>query len=195
MHRANPTWGAPRIHGELVKLGFSLAQSTVSRYLPRNRKPPSQSGQTFLRNHLREAIAIDFSVVPTANFRLLYVFVVLGLERRRLLHFNVSAHPIAAWTAQQMVEALPNERGNRYLVRDRDAIYGTEFWRRVAGMGLVRGSDCPSLPLAEWLCGAVRRVLASRVLGPRHHSQRAARLQTSVRVRPLLQPCTNPSCP
>jgi len=109
MHRANPIWGAPRIHGELLKLGFSLAQSTVSKYLPTHRKPPSQGWRTFLRNHLREAIAIDFAVVSTVRFGLLYVFVVLGLERRRLLHVHVAAHPTAAWTAQQMIEALPEE--------------------------------------------------------------------------------------
>ncbi len=107
MHRANPTWGAPRIHGELLKLGFTLAQSTVSKYLPRHRKPPSQRWRTFLRNHLREAVAIDFAVVPTVTFRLLFVFVVLSLERRKLLHINVTAHPTAQWTAQQMVEAFP----------------------------------------------------------------------------------------
>lgn len=109
MHRANPTWGAPRIHGELQKLGFTVAQSTVSKYLPRHRTPPSQSWRTFLQNHLPEALAIDFAVVPTVTFRLLYVFVVLSLERRRLLHIHVTAHPTAAWTAQQMVEALPEE--------------------------------------------------------------------------------------
>src|SRR5208337_22417 len=116
MHRTNPTWGAPRIHGELLKLGFRLAQSTVSKYVPRHRKPPSQSWRTFLRNHLREAIAIDFAVVSTVRFGLLYVFVVLGLERRRLLHVHVTSHPTAAWTAQQMVEALPEEIRPQYLL-------------------------------------------------------------------------------
>jgi len=101
MHRANHTFGAPRIHGELLKLGFTLAQSTVSKYLPRRQKPPSQSWRAFLRNHL--------AVVPTVTFRLLYVFVVLSLERRSLLHVNVTSHPTAAWSAQQMVEALPEE--------------------------------------------------------------------------------------
>jgi hypothetical protein len=98
----------PRIHGELLKLGFSLARSTASRYLPRNRKPPSQSWRTLLRNHLREAIASDFAVVSTVRFGPVYVFVVLGLERRRILHVNVSAHPTAAWTVQHVI-AL-NER-------------------------------------------------------------------------------------
>ena len=161
MHRATPTWGAPRIHGELLKLGFTVAQSTVSKYLPRHRKPPSQSWRTFLRNHLREAIAIDFAVVPTATFRLLYVFVVLSLERRRLLHVHVTAHPTAAWTAQQMVEALPDETNPRYLIRDRDGIYGAEFRRRVAGLGLREVPIAPRSPwqnpYAERFIGSLRR--------------------------------------
>ncbi|HME69546.1 MAG TPA: hypothetical protein VKM54_06715, partial [Myxococcota bacterium] len=95
---------------ELLKLGFTVAQSTVSKYLPRNRRPPSQTWRTFFQNHLREAIAIDFAVVPTATFRLLYVFVVLSLERRRLLHVHVTTHPTAAWTARQMVEVIPRRR-------------------------------------------------------------------------------------
>ena len=161
MHRANPTWGAPRIHGELLKLGFTLAQSTVSKYLPRNRKPPSQSWRTFLRNHLRDAIAIDFAVVSTVTFGLLYVFVVLSLERRRLLHVHVTAHPTATWTAQQMVEALPDETNARYLIRDRDGIYGAEFRRRVAGLGLREVPIAPRSPwqnpYAERFIGSLRR--------------------------------------
>ncbi len=169
MHRANPTWGAPRIHGELLRLGFTVAQSTVSTYLPRNRKPPSQSWRTFLRNHLREAIAIDFAVVSTVRFGLLYVFVVLGLERRRLLHVNVCAHPTAAWTAQQMIEAFPEETGLRYLIRDRDAIYGTEFRQRVAGMNLA---EVPIVPRSPWQNAYAERFVgfAPRVLGSRDRS-------------------------
>jgi len=158
MHRANPTWGAACIHGELLKLGFNLAQSTVSKYLPRNRKPPSQRWRTFLRNHLREAIAIDFAVVSTVRFGLLYVFVVLGLERRRLLHVNASAHPTAAWTSQQMVEALPEEAALRYLIRDRDSIYGAEFQRRIAGMNLL---EVPIAPRSPWQNGYAERFLGS----------------------------------
>jgi len=161
MHRANPTWGAPRIHGELVKLGFRLAQSTLSMYVPRHRKPPSQSWRTFLQNHLREAIAIDLAVVSTVRFGLLYVFVVLGLERRRLLHVHVTSHPTAVWTAQQMIEALPEETRLRYVIRDRDAIYGTEFQRRVAGMGLVEVPIAPRSPsqnaYVERFVGSLRR--------------------------------------
>ena len=168
MHRANPTWGAPRIHGELLKLGFRLAQSTVSKYLPRRRKPPSQSWRTFLRNHLWEAIAIDFAVVSTVRFGLLYVFVVLGLERRRLLHVHVTAHPTAAWTALQMIEALPEETHLRYVIRDRDAIYGPEFQRRVAGMGLVQVPIAPRSPwqncYAERFVGSLRRECLDHVI-------------------------------
>jgi len=161
MHRANATWGAPRIHGELLKLGFTLAQSTVSKYLPRDRTPPSQTWRTFFRNHLREALAIDFAVVPTVTFRPLYVFVVLSLERRRLLHVHVTAHPTAAWTAQQMVEALPEETRFQYVIRDRDGIYGAEFRRRVAGLGLREVPIAPRSPwqnpYAERFIGSLRR--------------------------------------
>ena len=100
MQMANPTWGAPRIHGELLKLGIEVAQSTVSKYLRRSKRPPSQGWRTFVRNHLGEMIAIDFAVVPTVRGQLLYLFVVLSLARRRVLHVNVTAHPTAAWTAQ-----------------------------------------------------------------------------------------------
>ena len=130
----------------------------MSKYLPRHRKPPSQSWRTFFRNHLREAIAIDFAVVPTATFRLLYVFVVLGLERRRLLHVHVTAHPTAAWTAQQMVEALPDETNPRYLIRDRDGIYGAAFRRRVAGLGL---HEVPIAPRSPWQNAYAERFIGS----------------------------------
>jgi transposase InsO family protein len=130
-------------------------------YVPRHRKPPSQSWRTFLQNHLREAIAIDLAVVSTVRFGLLYVFVVLGLERRRLLHVHVTSHPTAVWTAQQMIEALPEETRLRYVIRDRDAIYGTEFQRRVAGMGLVEVPIAPRSPsqnaYVERFVGSLRR--------------------------------------
>ena len=132
----NPTWGAPRIHGELLKLGIQVAESTVSKYLPRNPKPPSQGWRPFLANHLRDTIAIDFAVVQTVTFQLLFVFVVLSLERRRVLHLNVTAHPTAQWTAQQRVEALPWDRSAQYLIRDRDRIYGESFRRRAQTLGL-----------------------------------------------------------
>jgi putative transposase len=177
MHRANPTWGAPRIHGELLKLGFSLAQSTVSKYLPHHRKPPSQGWRTFLRNHLWEAVAIDFALVPTVTFRLLFVFVVLSLERRRVLHIGVTAHPTAQWTAQQMVEAFPWETTVRYVIRDRDRIYGADFQRRVKALGLHEVPTAPRSPwqncYAERFIGSLRRECLDHVivLNERHLSR------------------------
>jgi len=138
-----------------------------------HRKPPSQSWRTFLQNHLREAIAVDFAVVPTVTFRLLYVFVVLSLERRRLLHVHVTPHPTAAWTAQQMVEALPEETNPRYLIRDRDGIYGAEFRRRVAGLGLHEVPIAPRSPwqnaYAERFIGSLRRECLDHLIVPNEH--------------------------
>jgi putative transposase len=134
----NVGWGAPRIHGELLKLGLNISEITVSRYMPKC-PPPAGSRQgwaTFLRNHLHETLAIDFAVVPTATFGILYVFFVLSLRRRRVLHFNVTRHPTAEWTAQQVVEACPFDLPGCFLIRDNDRIYGAEFRDRVDGLGL-----------------------------------------------------------
>jgi hypothetical protein len=137
MALANPLWGSPRIHGELLKLGFELSQRSVARLMPRRPKSPSQTWRTFLQNHLADLVSVDFFVVPTATFRVLYVFVVLLHHRRRVVHFNVTDSPTAAWTAQQIVEAFPDDSAPRYLLRDRDGIYGGEFRQRVKGMGLA----------------------------------------------------------
>ena len=107
MAAANPLWGAPRIHGELLKLGITVSQATVAKYMPRHRRPPSQTWRTFLENHVKQLVATDFLVVPTVSFRLLFVFVVLAHQRRHAIHFNVTAHPTAEWTGQQMAEAFP----------------------------------------------------------------------------------------
>jgi len=137
MSRVNPLWGAPRIHGELLKLGLAIAQRTVAKYMiPRLRKPPSQNWKTFLRNHLSSMVSVDFLIVPTLNFHLLYVFIVLSHHRRRVLHFNVAAAPSAAWTAQQLREAFPFTSPPKYLLRDRDSIYGLLFQRRAEALGL-----------------------------------------------------------
>jgi len=128
---ANPLWGAPRIHGELLKLGIDVAERTVSRLLPKRRMPPSQSWRTFLTNHVRDLVSIDFFTVPTAGLRVLFVLVVLAHDRRRVLHFNVTEHPTAAWTAQQIVDAFPDDSAPSYLLRDRDKIYGHSFRQRV----------------------------------------------------------------
>ena len=138
MAKMNVGWGAPRIHGELLKLGIEISEITVSRCMPK-RPPPAGSRQrwaTFVHNHLHETLAIDFAVVPTATFGIVYVFFVLSLERRRVLHFNVTHHPTAEWTAQQVVEACPFDLPGRFLIRDNDKIYGARLRDRVDGLGL-----------------------------------------------------------
>jgi putative transposase len=168
MTQANPLWGAPRIHGELLKLGIDISERTVSRLMPKNRKPPSQTWRTFLDNHFRELVSIDFLTVPTATFRVLYVLVVLAHDRRRVVHFNVTEHPTAAWTAQQMIEAFPEETAPRFLLRDRDRIYGEEFRRRVAGMRIEEVMTAPhspwQSPYVERLIGSIRRECLDHVI-------------------------------
>ena len=119
-----------------LKLGIRVSERTVSRLMPKRTKPPSQSWRTFLDNHLRELVAIDFFTVPTATFRVLFVLVVLSYDRRRVMHFNVTEHPSACWTAQQIVEAFPQDTAPRYLIRDRDQIYGEDFRQRVQAMSI-----------------------------------------------------------
>ena len=129
MSTANVTWGAPRIRNELAKLGIEVAVSTVARYMERERKPPSPSWRAFLDNHVKDLVAVDFFVVPTATFGVRFGFLVLAHDRRRVVHFNVTAHPTAEWTARQLLQAFPDETAPRFLVRDRDQIYGERFRR------------------------------------------------------------------
>jgi transposase InsO family protein len=160
MAEMNVGWGAPRIHGELLKLGINVSEITVSRYMPK-RPPPAGSRQrwaTFLRNHLHETLAIDFAVVAMAAFGILYVFFVLSLERRRVLHFNVTHHPTAKWTTQQVVEACAFDLPGRFLLRDNDKIYGTEFRDRVDGLGL---EQIPTAFRSPWQNGFAERWIAS----------------------------------
>jgi hypothetical protein len=144
--RANPFWGAPRIHGELQKLGLEIAQATVSKYLVRHRAPPSQTWRTFLDNHLRSLVSVDFFTVPTVTFKVLFVFVVLAHERRRILHINVTDTPTAQWTAQEIVEAFPWDTAPRYVLRDRDAVYGVAFSRRLYSLGIREVKTAPRSP-------------------------------------------------
>jgi putative transposase len=146
MARENPTWGAPRIHGELLMLGFEVAEATVSRYLPFRRKPPSQTWRASLRNHTKDLVSIDFFVVPTATFRVLYVFLVLEHERRRVVHFNVTEGPAARWTGQQLVNAFPYDSAPQYVIRDRDKIYGADVVRRARAMGIEQVLTAPRSP-------------------------------------------------
>ena len=136
MSRANPLWGAPRVHGELLKLGITISQAAVSKYMVRHRKPPSQTWRSFLDNHVKDLVSVDFFTLPTATFRVLFVFLVLHHDRRRVVHFNVTDHPSAEWTAQQMIEAFPWDTAPRYMLRDRDRIYGDYFDKRVEGLGI-----------------------------------------------------------
>ena len=158
MWRANPTWGSPRIVGELQKLGIVVAKSTVEKYRPKMRKPPSPSWRTFLKQHMRDTVAIDFFIVPTARLRVLFVLVVLAHDRRRAIFFNVTEHPTAEWTAQQLVEAFPWEPPPKYLLRDRDAIYGGHFRKRVRSLGM---KDRPTAPRSPWQNPYVERVIGS----------------------------------
>lgn len=174
MTEANPLWGAPRIHGELQKLGIEISERTVSRLIPKQRKPPSQTWRTFLDNHLKELVSIDFFTVPTATFRVLFVLVILAHHRRRVAHFNVTEHPTAAWTAQQIVEAFPEETAPRFLLRDRDQIYGEEFRRRIVGMKIeevITAARSPwQNPFVERLIGSIRGECLNHVivLGENH---------------------------
>jgi transposase InsO family protein len=158
MSRANPLWGAPRIHGELLKLGFDVAQSTVAKYMVRRRGPPSQGWKTFLRNHAPDIGAIDLFVVPTVGFRLLYGLVIITLRRRHLVWINVTANPTADWIARQITEAFPWEQAPRYLIRDRDASYGHAVTRRLAAMGI---RDRPTAPRSPWQNGHAERLIGS----------------------------------
>jgi len=174
MAAANPLWGAPRIHGELLKLGIDVAERTVSRLMPKRRTPPSQTWRTFLTNHLRDLVALDFFTVPTMRLRVLFILVVLAHHRRRVLHFNVTEHPTAAWTAQQVVDAFPDDSAPSYLLHDRDSIYGDAFRKRVNGMGISEVQTAPHSPwqnpFAERLIGSIRRECLDHVvvLGERH---------------------------
>ena len=146
MSRNNIGWGAPRIHGELQMLGIQVAESTVAKYMIRHRKPPSQTWRTFLENHVAELVSVDFFTVPTATFRIMYVFVILHHERREIVHFNATYHPTAEWTAQQIVEAFPFDTAPRYLIRDRDSIYGARFHNRVKSLGIEEVLTVPRSP-------------------------------------------------
>ncbi|MCX6617391.1 MAG: hypothetical protein NTZ98_14990 [Acidobacteria bacterium] len=131
--RENPLWGAPRIHGELLKLGIDIGETSVGKYMLRHRKPPSQTWRTFLNNHVKSLVSADFFTVPTIRFQILYVFLVLAHDRRRILHFNVTAHPTTEWTAQQLRDAFPWDSAPRYLLRDRDRIFGDDLANQRGG--------------------------------------------------------------
>ena len=157
MSEANPLWGAPRIHGELLKLGFNVSQASVAKYMVRRDKPPSQSWRTFLANHLQQIAAADFFVVPTATCRLLFVLVIMTHDRRRVRHVAVTAHPTAAWTAQQFREAFPCDSAPRYLIHDRDSAF--HAWKTTAeAIGI---EEIPTAPCSPWQNAYAERLISS----------------------------------
>jgi transposase InsO family protein len=168
MSRANPLWGAPRIHGELLKLGLTVSQATVSKYVLRHRTPPSQAWRAFLKNHAKDLIALDFFTVPTATFRVLFVLVVLSHGRRRLMHFNVTEHPTARWTARQLVEACGLEETPRYLIRGRDQVYGEGFSCQARTLDIEEAVIAARSPwqnaYAERVIGSIRRECLDHVV-------------------------------
>jgi putative transposase len=168
MWQANPTWGSPRIVGELRKVGIKVAKSTVEKYRLRPRKPSLPTWKAFLNNHVRDLAAMDFFVVPTVTFKVLFVLVILAHERRRIVHVNVTEHPTAEWTAQQVVDAFPWDTEPRYLLRDRDRIYGEHFRQRVGNMGIEEVLIAPRSPwqnpYVERVIGSIRRDMLDHVI-------------------------------
>jgi transposase InsO family protein len=156
--RENPTWGASRIHGELLKLGIDIGETSVGKYMVRHRKPSSQTWRTSLENHVTTMVSIDFFTVPTIRFQILHVFLVLAHDRRRIVHFNVTAHPTPAWTAQRLREAFPFEQIPRYPLRDRDGIFGSQFRKGVKAMGI---QEVLSAPRSPWQRAYVERVIGT----------------------------------
>lgn len=168
MSLANPRWGAPRIHGELLKLGFELAEATVAKYMVRHRRPPSQTWRTFLANHAKDLVSSDFFVVPTVFFRVLFVFVILSHDRRRPVHVAVTEYPTAEWVAHQLLEAFPWDSAPRYLLRDRDGSYGEKFLEAANWLGIQEVLTAPQSPwqncYVERLIGSIRRECLDHVI-------------------------------
>src|SRR6202790_4846159 len=158
MSTENLLWGAPRIHGELLKLGFDVAQSSVAKYMVKRRGSPSQGWRLFLRNHAPDIAAMDLFIVPTIGFDLLYAFVIVRLGRRDLVWINATANPTAEWVARQLTEAFPWDGAPHYLVRDRDRIYGSVVTRRLRAMGI---RDKPTAPASPWQNGFAERLIGS----------------------------------
>jgi transposase InsO family protein len=158
MSVANPLRGAPRIHGELLKLGIDVGQTTVAKYMARRRRPPSQGWRTFLRNHADGIASMDLFLVPTISFRLLYGFLILRNSRRELLWLGVTAHPNAEWIARQLTAAYGWQQAPRYIIRDRDCVYGGVFVRRLRAMGI---RDQPIAPRSPWQNGCAERLIGS----------------------------------
>ncbi len=168
MSMANQLWSAPRIHGELLKLCSNVSEATVRRYIPKKPKNASQTWRMFLANHMHNTASIDFFVVPTINFKLLFVLVVMSHERRKTIHFNVTSSPSAAWTGQQIIKAYPWDYVPKYLIQDNDSIYGAEFTRRVNSIGIKQIRTAYKSPWQNAYCerviGSIRRECTDHII-------------------------------
>ena len=189
MSMDNPLWGAPRIHGELLKLGFEVAQSSVAKYMVKRRGPPGQGWLTFLRNHAPDIAAMDFFVVPTIGFDLLYAFVIVRIDRRDLVWINVTKNPTAEWVARQITEAFPWDGAPGYMIRDRDRIYGRHRHSSIARHAHSGQAYFTGFTLAEWLCRTANRVDPPRVLGSYRRFWRGPSTPDPAIPRALLQSC------
>jgi putative transposase len=158
IRQMSPLWGARRIHGELLKPSVDVGETSVGKCMVRTRKPPSQTWRTFLNNHVKSLVSVDFFTVPTVHFQVLYVFLVLAHDRRRILHFGVTAHPTAEWTAQQLRDAFPWDTAPRYLLRDRDRIFGDDFTQQVQDFGI---QEVLSAPRSPWQRAYIERVIGT----------------------------------
>jgi transposase InsO family protein len=156
MAKSNPLWGAPRAHGELLKLGIDISERTVSRWMPKRRKPPSQNWRSFLNNHIGDLVSVDFFTVPTATFRVLFIFIVLAHDRRKIVHFNVTEHPTSEWTALQLFQSFYDRKSPRYLIHDRDTIYGLIFQDQVKALDI---EEIVTAPRSPWQSPYMERVI------------------------------------
>ena len=193
MSLANPLWGPPRIHGELLNLGVEVAQSTVAKYMVRGLRPPGQSWKAFLHNHAAGIAAMDLLVVPTIGFRLLYGFVILRHHRWRVLTVTVTSHPTAEWIARQIAEAFPWQETPEYLLQDRDSIYGHIVRQRLAAIGDPRSPGYRAVAVAKRTCRTPHRLASPRMRRKRHHVRRSPPEQNSQILLGLSQPCANSS--
>jgi putative transposase len=177
MNKNNSLWGAARIHGELLKLGINISQATVAKYMVRHPKPPSQTWRTFLKNHAKQLASIDFFTVPKISIRILYVFLVLSHERRSVVHFNITSHPTAEWTSQQLLQAFPYDSAPQFIIRDRDCIYGDLVQRQLKDLGIQQVLTAPRFPwqspYIERLIGSIRRECLDHIITINEASLRA----------------------
>src|SRR6201993_2507882 len=195
MSMENSLWGAPRIHGELLKLGFEVAQSSVAKYMIKRRGPPNQGWRTFLRNHAPDIAAMDLFMVPTIGFDLLYAFVIMRLDRRELVWIHVTANPTAEWVARQITEAFPWDGAPRYMIRDRDRIYSTVVTRRLRAMGIRDKPIAPASPWQNSFVERVDRINPARVFGSPHCFGRGTSAPDSEKLCGLLQRSLNKDAP